>query len=849
MGVDHIERRMAAILVADVVGYSQLMGKDEETTLATLKLYRRIIDGLIAHHQGRVFGSAGDSVLAEFASSVEAVRCATGIQLEIYNRNTALREPNRMRFRIGINLGDVLVDGDNLMGDGVNVAARLETLAPPGGICISEAIHAQVRDRLSLDFLDLGEHKVKNIARPVRAYRVPLRSEEQIRAPFRGLDRFEFDHSDLFFGRSHAIATCIERLERLANSGNAFLLIYGMSGSGKSSLLRAGLMPTITKVDASAGVALWRRCLVRPSEGPDAVQSLAFGLLREEALPEIAAEKAAGEFADLIRASPERALAPIRSALAQAAAAQGLSLSQVRLVVAVDQMEELFTTERDQGTREAIVRILATLASSGLAWVIGTMRADFFHRCSEIAGFSKLKDGLGNYELLPPTGPEIAQIIREPARAAGLRFEEDRDHGRLDDVLQEAAVADPGSLPLLEFVLDALYQAGRSRGLLTFAAYRALGGLEGAIARRADEVIDALPLEIQEALPAVLRALTTVRWGDEAITARPAFLGDVANTAAKSALIDALIGARLLVSDEGAEGQAVIRLAHEALLNRWPLARDIVSTNRKFLETRARLQSDARRWFLDDRNPDLLLPSGVRLAEGEDLLQSRREEAGEQVITYIEASSLAQKVRMEKERDAERARIEVEESARRERLEREAERRTLEAVAATRLARRTRHAAILAILLAVVAGVGAVVGFKGRNEALRSAGQAQEAENKALEARDQALRNQSLSLALLSQQVAMGGDTEAAILLALESLPKQIIAPDRPYLVESEIALYNALLGDHNAQTLHHDAALTDAQFDKAGNRIVTASYDGTAQIWNVSDGSQAMIQRPSRYC
>ena len=213
--------------------------------------------------QGRVFGSAGDSVIAEFASPVEAVRCATEIQLAIDKRNADLPEPNRMRFRIGINLGDVVVDGDNLMGDGVNVAARLEALAPPGGICVSEAIHAQVRDRLSLDFLDLGEHKVKNIARPVRAYRVPLASEEQVKSPFRGLDVFDFDHADLFFGRARAIATCTERLEQLAASGKAFLLIYGMSGSGKSSLLRAGLLPAITRPGAVAG-----HCAVAPLPDP-----------------------------------------------------------------------------------------------------------------------------------------------------------------------------------------------------------------------------------------------------------------------------------------------------------------------------------------------------------------------------------------------------------------------------------------------------------------------------------------------------------------------------------------------------------------------------------------------------
>ena len=524
MAVDRVQRRMAAILAADVVGYSRLMGKDEEGTLATLKAHREIIDRLIAQHEGRVFGSAGDSVIAEFASPVEAVRCATEIQLEIDRRNADLPEPNRLRFRIGINLGDVVVDGDNLMGDGVNVAARLEALSRPGGICVSEAIYAQVRDRLSLEFVDLGEHKVKNIARPVRAYRVPLASEEQVKSPFRGLDVFEFENADLFFGRARAIAACTERLEQLAASGKAFLLIYGMSGSGKSSLLRAGLLPSITRPGAVAGIALWRRCLIRPSEGPDAVASLAAGLLREGALAGACLRSDSGGVGSTLSSAPDRALALIRQALGKAAAAAGSAPSQVRLVLAVDQMEELFTTEKEPASREALVRLLAAFAGSGLVWVIGTIRSDFFHRCGEVPGFSALKDGLGSYELLPPTGPEIAQIIREPARAAGLRFEESADRGRLDDVLQEAAAADPGSLPLLEFVLDALYEAGRERRLLTFAAYRALGGLEGAIARRADEVVDALPPDIQEALPAVLRALTTVRLGDETVTARPALL-------------------------------------------------------------------------------------------------------------------------------------------------------------------------------------------------------------------------------------------------------------------------------------------------------------------------------------
>src|SRR5262249_8199478 len=240
------------------------------------------------------------------------------------------------------------------------------------------------------------------------------------------------------------------------------------------------------------------------------------------------------------------------------------------------------------------------------------------------------------------------------------------------------------------------YGLGRGRRLLTFAAYRALGGLEGAIARRADEVVDALSPEIQEALPAVLLALTTVRLGEEVIAARSVLRHEVAGTPAKSALVDALIAARLFVGDEDAQGLAVVRIAHEALLSRWPRARDILNADKTFLEMRARLQTDARRWFLDHKNPDLLLPAGVRLAEGEEILRSRRDEADERVVAYIEASSLAQQSRAEKEREAERARIEAEEATKRERIEREAERRSLEAASATRLARRTQYAALVA---------------------------------------------------------------------------------------------------------------------------------------------------------
>ncbi len=184
MAEDRVQRKLTTILAADVEGYSRLMGADEEATLKTLKTYREIIDSLIAKQNGRLVGTAGDAVLVEFGSTVEAVRCAMSIQEDLAVRNAELHEDRRMRFRIGINVGDVMVEGDDLFGDGVNVAARLEGLAEPGGICISGSTFDQVKNKLSIGFEDIGLQEVKNIAEPVRAYRVSPEGQQGI-APSR----------------------------------------------------------------------------------------------------------------------------------------------------------------------------------------------------------------------------------------------------------------------------------------------------------------------------------------------------------------------------------------------------------------------------------------------------------------------------------------------------------------------------------------------------------------------------------------------------------------------------------------------------------------------------------------
>jgi adenylate cyclase len=169
---ERVERRLAAIVAADVAGYSRLMGLDEVGTARTLREHRKVTDALVAKHGGRLVKSTGDGVLLEFPSVVDAVECAVAVQAVMAQRNEAIPQDRRMLFRVGVNLGDILIDGEDILGDGVNIAARLEVIAEPGGICLSSSACEHVLGKVAVEFIDLGEQKLKNIERPVRVYAV-----------------------------------------------------------------------------------------------------------------------------------------------------------------------------------------------------------------------------------------------------------------------------------------------------------------------------------------------------------------------------------------------------------------------------------------------------------------------------------------------------------------------------------------------------------------------------------------------------------------------------------------------------------------------------------------------------
>jgi adenylate cyclase len=257
----HVERKLAAILAADVAGYSRLMGADEEGTLRAPKGHRRqLIDSKVAEHRGRIVNTTGDGMLVEFASPVEAVRCAVEVQRRMVDRNAAERPDRRITFRVGVNLGDIIVEGKDIYGDGVNVAARLEALAEPGSVFISRAVREQVRDKLAYPFDDAGEQSVKNIARPVRVYALSAASIAALPNPEAvGLRPL----LEPLYARHRVAAASLAGLI-VIGSGLWWLWPAGREPSGTvaaPSLATPGQAPTVT-ADVAASPALPRLSIV-----------------------------------------------------------------------------------------------------------------------------------------------------------------------------------------------------------------------------------------------------------------------------------------------------------------------------------------------------------------------------------------------------------------------------------------------------------------------------------------------------------------------------------------------------------------------------------------------------------
>ena len=483
-------------------------------------------------------------------------------------------------------------------------------------------------------------------------------------SPFRGLAAFGAKHAPVFFGRSRDVAKAVERLKDAAEKGCPFLLVDGASGAGKSSLVRAGLVPRLTAAGVVPSIDVWRVAVTRPGErSGDPFAALARALFvgseelpeyeqgRPPALPELNASDfpRPEDLAALLAHVDATALKPVVGALDAVARAErergGYEREvNVALLLVVDQLDELFGLAEE--VRSRFARLLDLFARSKRVWIVATLRADLFDRFLDQPALKQLKEDGASYDLAPPDAASLAEIVRGPAAAAGLDYEKEPATGEtLDERLLKDAER-PDLLPLLQFTLNQLFEAAKQSEhtkLLSFAAYRALGGLEGAVDKEAEAALQTLGEPERARLPRLLRELAAPARAGEVAVARavldirsvPLAVAGYDDTSAR--LVRALVDARILLS--AGEGKAAtVRLAHARVLDSWQRAKTIVEENADFYRIRADVEEQRRKWEAAGRSRDLLVGRGRPLAEAESIVRRFPEEIPAPTRDFIRRS-------------------------------------------------------------------------------------------------------------------------------------------------------------------------------------------------------------------
>jgi WD40 repeat protein len=620
-------------------------------------------------------------------------------------------------------------------------------------------------------------------------------------SPFRGLEPFDVEHEEVMFGRSAEVERGVALVQKSLSVGCGFVLITGESGTGKSSLARAGLIPRVMRLAGADGSDVWRLARMRPAKS-DSLLTLAEALF--EALPELRGSDypTPALLRALLSHGDATTVLPVSRTLARLAdewrAKEGLDRpAQGRVVVLIDQLEELFSSDINDTDREVFAAVCTELANSGSAVLIATLRADAYPIFIGSNAFRSLKAAGQTLDISTPGHAQIAEIVTKSAEAAGLTFDTDPVSEKRLNALLIADTEGRDALPLLQFALQRLYDAmvtrfaAAGRGLasvkpaelvLQFKDYADFGGLEGALRDAAEDAFGGLDEDARSRLPRLARAL--LRRGESGYTLQSAGPHQFAHDVAALRLIEALTKARILVRGDDAS----IRFAHEAVQRSWERLAKIIAAHQTFYRVRADVQAAHQRWLeaggRDAQADDFLIPSGVPIAEAEKAAREYAQDFSKEELDYIGRSGRRARFR-----------------------------------------HRLLQAAVVAFAaLFAVAGIFAVVAQRRGTAALLA---------------------QSKILSVIAQHTSapdrqvntpdpmfMSGDPTSGASLALEGLPYPGFGGNRPSSPDLEMALYDALLRVRETTLMGHTDSVNAAVFSPDGQHLVTASADRTARLW-----------------